>query len=84
LTLRLCEVRGEILYRDKLLKFFQYWDINLDSSGVSKPSNSRSIEYTVRANGCLSNTVILSGAQKDRFLVEAFVDNQTDPIEDSE
>jgi len=32
----------------------------------------------------LSNTVILSGAQKDRFLVEVFVDNQTDPIEDSE
>ena len=41
-------------YWHNTLKFFQYCSRNLDSSGVSKPSNSRSIEYTAEAKGCLS------------------------------
>ena len=59
LTLRFCQVPFWNLYWHNTLKFYQYCYRNLDSSGVSKPSNSRSIEYTVRANGCLSNTSIL-------------------------
>ena len=39
----------------------------LDSSGVLKPSNSRSIEYTVRANGCLSYCAILTPAKKGKL-----------------
>ncbi len=54
LTLRFCQVPIGNLYWHNTLKFFQYCLRNLDSSGVSKPSNSRSIEYTVRAKGCLS------------------------------
>ena len=62
----------------------QFSSTSVEFLGVSKPSNSRSSQSSDKTTVVLSNTVILSGTQKDRFLVEVFVDNQTDPIEDSE
>ena len=67
LTLRFRRVPIWNPYWHNNLKFFQYCSWNLDSSGVSKPSNSRSSHYGSETNGCWSYCALLSSAKNDKL-----------------
>ena len=49
------------------LGFFYRLSRNLDSLVLSKPSNPKSIKYTVKANSCLSYPIVLMGSKNDRL-----------------